>query len=130
MNEVEKLVDCIGPSLRLLGRNSLILSIDKACQIIADAPNGAFESFQVTRDIYSGVALQLGRSLGTTEQTIFRAVTRCWDGGQNESLNQIIGCSLPQKPKPSEMILYCAYYIVYGVPYQEALSHPDLPKPF
>ncbi|MFR1758940.1 MAG: hypothetical protein ACLSX2_04525, partial [Christensenellaceae bacterium] len=63
-------------------------------------------------------------------QAVYRAVTRCWDGGQNKTLNRIIGCSLPQKPKPSEIILYCAYFVVYGVPYQEALSHPDLPKPF
>ena len=50
--------------------------------------------------------------------------------GIERGLNRIIGCSLPQKPKPSEIILYCAYFVVYGVPYQEALSHPDLPKPF
>ena len=99
MNKVEKLVDCIGPSLRSLGRKALIFSINKACLIIAEAPNGAFDQFQVTRDIYLSVANQIGRSLG-------------------------------KKPKPSEIILYCAYYVVYGVPYQEALSHPDLPKPF
>lgn len=130
MNKVEKLVDCIGPSLRYSGRKALILSIDRACRIIAEAEVGAFDRFQVTRDIYHGVASQLGRSLGTTEQAVYRAVTRCWDGGQNKTLNRIIGCSLPQKPKLSEIILYCAYFVVYGVPYQEALSHPDLPKPF
>ena len=130
MNKVEKLVDCIGPSLRSLGRKALIFSINKACLIIAEAPNGAFDQFQVTRDIYLSVANQIGRSLGTTEQMIYRALKQCWDGGHNQALNRTIGCSLPQKPKPSEIILYCAYYVVYGVPYQEALSHPDLPKPF
>lgn len=130
MNKVEKLVDCIGPSLRYSGRRALILSIDMACRIIAEAEDGAFDRFQVTRDVYLGVARRLNRSLGTTEQVIYRAVTRCWDGGQNKALNRIIGCSLPQKPKPSEIILYCAYFVVYSVPYQEAHSHPDLPKPF
>ena len=63
MNKVEKLVDCIGPSLRYSGRKALILSIDRACRIIAEAEVGAFDRFQVTRDIYHGVASQLGAPL-------------------------------------------------------------------
>ena len=122
-----ELVSFISPSIRLPGRRAFTLAIHQAQKLLAVS---SYEDVLVTKDVYPVVAKEILCSLETTERAIYRCVEACWFGGENDALNQIIGRTLPVKPKPSEMILYCAYYLTYDTPYHSAATNPALPMPF
>ena len=68
------------------------------------------------------VAKQIKKGLEAAEKAIYRAVDCCWSEGKNEALNQVIGRTLPVKPRPGELIFYCAYYLEKGYPYFERIG--------
>ena len=68
------------------------------------------------------MAKQIKKGLEAAEKAIYRAVDCCWSEGKNEALNQVIGRTLPVKPRPGELIFYCAYYLEKGYPYFERIG--------
>lgn len=127
MEKVNLLVSRIAPSICFTGRRPFSLAIYHTWRMLSACSH---DELLLTKDIYPVVARQLHRSLQATERSIYRAAAACWMDGRNQELNQIIGRTLPMKPKPSELILYCAYYLEYGVPYHQVTSGDSLPLPF
>lgn len=73
-------------------------------------------------DIYAEVADMLYRPCRITQKQIERTSHRCWDVGDREKLDQIIGKHLEIRPTPREMLIYFAAYSHYGKPYHEVLG--------
>lgn len=64
----------------------------------------------------------LSCSPGAATRQIQRIANACWDVGDREALNRIIGKELEVCPSPREMLIYFAAYSYYGVPYHEAIE--------
>ena len=126
MQKVNHLVSHIAPSIRFTGCKQFTFAIYFTYQMFRSDP---LQQIRVTKDVYPSVASECNQSLKTAERAVYRAVEACWMDGKNQALNEIIGQLLPVKPAPAELMLYCAYYLTYGVPYHKVIG-PHSPMPF
>ena len=114
MERVRELVAQIAPKAAFPGQWQLTLAISyyrRVSTLDEGLPT------LVTKEVYPLVSRETGRKLSADEKAIYRAVEYCWSDGQNDRLNQVIGRALPVKPRPGEILLYCAYYLEKGKPY-------------
>ena len=119
MEKVRQLVSRIAPRARFPGQGAFTVAI--FCygkQFLGSEEDGV----RVTKELYPQVAKQIKKGLEAAEKAIYRAVDCCWSEGKNEALNQVIGRTLPVKPRPGELIFYCAYYLEKGYPYFERIG--------
>ena len=123
MEDIVKLVDCIAPSIRFAGRRPFTFAIEQTCTLAAKTH---LEDIQFTKQVYPVVAARCCCSYSSAKRAIYRAVDACWMEGGNEALNLVIGRRLPIKPKPSELIMYCACFILRGVPYHSPEAKASL----
>ena len=117
MKKVRDLVASIAPKAPFTGQRQLTLAIFYYREV-STMDEG--DPTLVTKDVYPLVSKQTDSKLGTAEKAIYRAVEYCWEDGENERLNQVIGRKLPVKPRPGEVLLYCAYFLRKGRPYFSA----------
>lgn len=82
----------------------------------------AIDDIKVTKDVYLDVARRLGKKRGAVSRRIERLANYCWDKGDRDRLEQIIGRRLRCCPPPREMLVYLAYYACLGVPYYKAIE--------
>lgn len=125
--KADALVKFIDSNITFIGRRPFVVAVWKTADLF-EVKNP--DEINFTKDVYPAVAAEIHRNLIAAERAIYRAADYCWRKGSNEYLNKIIGRDLPVKPKPSEMLLYCAYYMIYKIPYREASKKPSLPLPF
>lgn len=104
-------------------------AVEIVCQILKET--GSVDGINMIESVYRPVAERFGKKVATTSRKIYRAIDCCWSKGDKEAINQIIGKPLPQKPPSREFILYCAYYLCYGVGYlSEEARYGNLPMIF
>lgn len=120
MKSVEDLLSYISPSICLPGRQVFALSILRMRDLLLE--DRSVDSIRIMKDVYGPVAEQTGKSRAAVSKAIDRAVEACWADGTNHKLGRVIGRMLPGKPFPKEFILYCAYYLAFGIPYHRGKS--------
>lgn len=125
--QAEELVKFIEPAIKFPGRRAFVVAVWKTAEIFKTRVP---DDIDFTKDVYPAAAAEIHKSVGATERAIYRGAAYCWRKGRNEHLHKIIGTALPVKPKPSDMLRYCAYYMIYNIPYQHASKEPSLPLPF
>ena len=126
MRKAERIISQITHDLTFTGKPELITAVEHMASL---GENGSFDRIMITKDVYPVVARENDESLIAAEKAIYRAVEYCWMNGENDRLHSIIGIKLPHKPKPSQFIMYCAYYYIYGVAYHKA-DEQELPLLF
>ena len=124
--KADELVKFIDPNIKFIGRRPFVVAVWKTADLFETKHP---DDINFTKDVYPAVAAELHKSLGTAERAIYRGAGQCWKKGSSECLHRIIG-KQPVKPKPSEILLYCAYYMIYGITYRDASKEPSLPLPF
>lgn len=85
------------------------------------AINCPIEDIQVSKVIYPEVAKLLSIRNHTAARQIQRIANNCWEQGDREQLNQILGGPLPLCPPPHDMLFYFAAFSFYGLPFQEVM---------
>lgn len=124
IKKAQKLVSIISPNIT--PRRHTVLAT--AIKLVADSlQQGKWDQLHFITDVYQVVAQIHQISEHSAQKMIFRSVEDCWMGGDNQLVHAVIGCRLPLKPKPSEFLLYCAYYLCYDYPYHA--DHTGLPLP-
>lgn len=114
MEKVRKLVMSISPRAKFTGKKQFTLAIFYYREAASMEEN---RRVYVTKEVYPQVAKGSGSNCVAASRAVCRAVEYCWMEGRNEALNRIIGRPLPEKPKPEELLCYCAYYLEKGRPY-------------
>ena len=127
MNDACALVSYLSPVIAPGRQRPLACAIYRTGERMRD--HGT-DDIHFTKEIYPHVADLLHRSNSTVERAIFRAVEDCWMDGGNAKLDGIIGRKLPLKPRPSVLILYCAFFLVFERPYHNAKDAPGFPLLF
>lgn len=79
------------------------------------------DEVRVTKDIYPIVAKQLGKSASSISKKIERLSNLCWDAGDVEVLQKIIGKRLYDIRAPRDMLFYLAYYTYLDMSFFEAM---------
>ncbi len=125
--DVNRLVARLTPVICPRRLTPLACAIEVVCEYMQGS---AADDLHFTKDVYPVVSARLGKPQTSIERSIFRAVEDCWMHGDNPYMNEIIGRRLPVKPKPSELIRYCAFYLTYGFPYHAAKEDRSMPLPF
>ena len=120
MEQVMDLLAEISPSISLPGSESLAYAIFYAAKARQETPVPG--AIHITKSVYSPAAEKTGKPQTAVIRAINRAANNCWMDGQNVRLNEIIGTTLPTRPKPREFILYCSYYLTYGKPYHKSFE--------
>lgn len=123
MSNATNIVREIGPSFEFAGKRALIIAIEETARLME--PN-RMQSLLITKEVYPVVARRLGTNGRTVARGVARAADACWMEGENGRLNEIIGTRLLDRPKPKEIVEYCAYYLRYGVPYHKREDKPAL----
>lgn len=80
------------------------------------------EDIQVTKVIYPEVARLLNMRPNAAARQIERIANDCWDRGDRERLNEILGGPLPSCPPPHEMLFYFAAYSYYSLPFRQVME--------
>lgn len=80
------------------------------------------EDILVTKDIYPEVAKLLHMSPESAARQIERISNDCWNLGDRERLNRILGGAFPDCPTPRDMLFYFAAYTYFGVPFRQAMD--------
>lgn len=114
MTTAEQLLEYISPHFKYPGKQALLLAIQYTVELSSQRP---LLALMFTKEIYPIVAKKMHCSTSSAENAIYRAITACWMDGNNQPLNLVIGRPLPIKPTPSEMLMYCAYYLINGKAY-------------
>lgn len=65
----------------------------------------------VTKNLYPETGRAFGVSPGRVERTVRTAVSRCWEHGGRDVLNQMADCHLVKRPTNTEFIGIVADYI-------------------
>lgn len=81
--------------------------------------------FRFTADIYQPIAHTYQLSVCRVRSEMARAIRKCWQDEDNQLLHAVIGCRLPQQPKPCEFLRYCAHYLHYGEPYYPLMEEDE-----
>ena len=114
MENVRKLVADISPKANFPGKQQFTLAIFYYREV---SPMDENRRTYVTKEVYPLVSEHIGSNWDAASRAIYRAVDLCWMDGCNAPLNQIIGRTLPVKPSPSDLLYYCAYYLINGRSY-------------
>lgn len=77
----------------------------------------------LTKQVYPAVAAQLDKKVGAVSKSVERLANRCWDYGDPDLLEQIIGRRLRTLRSPGEMLFYLAYYCHLGQPFYIAIEN-------
>ena len=124
--QAEALVTYIAP-IKFIGRRDLVVAVWKMTELFNEKKP---DNIKFTKEVYPAAAKELGKTVDAAQRAINRSAAFCWKKGRNARLNEIIGTVLPEKPNPSQILLYCAYYITYRIPYHKAAHEPSLPLLF
>ena len=111
MDAISQFVNAISPSPKYSGKMALILAIKHT--LLAESA----EELRLTKDIYPAVAQELNSSPGAIQKKLQRAVSFCWQEGNNPVFNSIVGKRLTDKPKIGVFLSYCAFYIRTQTPF-------------
>ena len=120
-----QLVHYISPSILFSGKDAFVYAIEASFKTL-DSTVGN-EKILLTKWVYPEAGKKLGRSGKTASRAVYRAANYCWMDGRNRRLNEIIGFRLPRRPTPGEIVLYCAYYLKYGVPFHRQWQDDSAP---
>ncbi len=80
----------------------------------------------VTKHIYPIVAENLNIPRQAAERKIERAANHCWQLGDQDELETIIGKRLSGIRAPRDMIFYFAFYLYLGKPFYEAINEENV----
>lgn len=80
------------------------------------------DHLQLSWHVYPYVARQLGKSVKTVARSIERRTRDCWDYGDRQRLEQLVGRPLLEPPTPRHMVLYLAYYAHFGISFYQAVE--------
>ena len=111
MDKIELLVNTISPSPIIPGRMALILAIDYTMK------GSMSDVLQLSKDVYPLVARELNCSVNAVQKRLHRAVCSCWQDGQNQDFNAIVGKQLCRRPSVKSFLMYCAYYVQNRAPF-------------
>ena len=107
----------ICPSICIPGSYVFSLVVHQVKKIFLE--RGTMENICLSKDVYTPVANELGKTTQAVTKAVARTVDAIWMNGDNVALDEIIGRHFPQKPFPREMILYCVHYLIYNKPYHK-----------
>lgn len=116
----EDLISYISPSVRIPGGSAFSMAVQLTEGLLRQG--GGFDEIHMSAEIYTPIAQKIGKSLQAVSRAMERAADCFWMNGQNENLNRIIGRTLPAKPYPRELLLYCAYFLIHGEPYHKSTA--------
>ena len=68
------------------------------------------DDIQVTDEVYAVVAAQLKKEPGAVAKGVERLVKECWEEGDQERLEEVIGKKLKYTPYPKRALCYFAFY--------------------
>lgn len=109
----------LGPCRR--GIRPFVCAIEQVVRL-SFAAGVSIETIRVTKDVYPLVARELHMKPEAASRQIERIANDCWDSGDRERLNAILGAELQVCPSPREMLFYFAAYTHYGIPFREAIQ--------
>ena len=95
-------------------------SIAEAADLLFNQ-NTPWDEIKVTKDIYPGVAKQLGESSSATSHSVERLVDHCWDHMAPQQKIEYIGRDFEDITSTTDFIVYLAYYLHYNRPYFEVM---------
>lgn len=84
--------------------------------------NYSLDDINLTRDVHPAVMKKMKKSKKAVEKSIQRVANYCLDHGINNSLWDIIGIQLEERPTPFQILVYFAYYSFYGKPYYSEVT--------
>lgn len=116
----EDLISYISPSVRIPGGPAFPMAVQRTKELLLEGRN--FDEIHMSAEIYTPIAQMIGKSLQSVSRAMDRAVDCFWMNGQNDNLNRIIGRTLPAKPYPRELLLYCACFLIHGEPYHKSAA--------
>ena len=116
----ENLISYISPSVRIPGGPAFPMAVQRTKELLLEGRN--FDEIHMSAEIYTPIAQKTGKSRQTVSRSMERAADFFWMNGRNENLNRIIGRTLPVKPYPRELLLYCAYFLIHGEPYHKSVA--------
>lgn len=120
MTRTEALVRAVlGSSVKNV--RTFVAAIDKAIEK-SFACKRSIDDIQVTKVIYPEVANQLGKTSGAVSRQVGRIANACWEQGDRDRLNEIVGYELPCRPPPKELLFHFAAFSFYGVSYREVIN--------
>ncbi|WP_434311485.1 sporulation initiation factor Spo0A C-terminal domain-containing protein [Hominifimenecus sp. rT4P-3] len=65
----------------------------------------------LTTSLYPKIAERTGATTHSVARGLARAVDDCWEYGNRNALEQLVGRRLLEKPSPGEMIYYLVRYL-------------------
>ena len=116
----EDLISYISPSVRIPGGSAFSMAVQMMENLLQQGRD--FDEIHMSAEIYTPIAQKIGKSRQTVSKAMERVADCFWMNGQNDNLNRIIGRTLPAKPYPRELLLYCAYFLIHGEPYHKSAA--------
>ena len=120
VTRAEDLISYISPSVRIPGGPAFFVAVQRTKELLLEGRT--LDEIHMSAEIYAPTAQMIGKSRQTVSKAMERAADCFWMNGQNENLNRIIGRTLPAKPYPRELLLYCAYFLIHGEPYHKSAA--------
>lgn len=80
------------------------------------------DDIQVTDEVYAVVAAQLKKEPGAVAKGVERLVKECWEEGDQERLEEVIGKKLKYAPYPKKALCYFAFYTYLDIPFFEYIE--------
>ena len=120
VTRAEDLISYISPSIRIPGGPAFSMAVQLMEGLLRHG--GGFDEIHMSAEIHAPIAQKTGKSRQAVSRAMERAADCFWMNGQNDNLNRIIGRTLPAKPYPRELLLYCAYFLIHGEPYHKSAA--------
>ena len=120
VTRAEDLISYISPSIRIPGGPAFSMAVQMMEKLLQQGRG--LDEIHMSAEIYTPIAQKTGKSRQTVSRSMERAADFFWMNGRNENLNRIIGRTLPAKPYPRELLLYCAYFLIHGEPYHKSVA--------
>ena len=76
----------------------------------------------VTKDIYPAVGLLMNKNPKAVSRSVERLANRCWEVGDPDVLERVVGRRLKTLRHPSDLLFYLAFYSYLGVSFFEAVE--------